>query len=249
MLNVDRLTIEIDGKCVVEESAFSVRPGKITSIIGESGSGKSMTIAALLTILPLGAKATGHALFNGRNLLDASKKEMDAIRKTHIFTIFQDAANSFNPSVKMERQLYTFSGGRRGDTVQQFRTKMTGLLDELELSVDILKQYPFELSGGMLQRCMIACALYVAPDLLIADEPTSSLDRVLQKEFIELLKRLNEEQGTTILLITHDLDVVVEVAHEMVVMQAGKVVETGSVATIFKQPGHPYTKRLLDSRF
>lgn len=249
MLKVDGLSIAIDKKYIVEHSSFSVPCGKITSIIGESGSGKSMTVAALLGILPVSMKANGQALFSGKNLIDSSNQEITEIRKKHIFTIFQDAANSFNPSVKMEHQLYAFSGRRIGDTVEQFYVKMAGVLGDLGLSVDVFNQYPFELSGGMLQRCMIACALYVKPDLLIADEPTSALDRVLQKEFIDLLKKLNEEQGTTILLITHDLDIVAEAAHEMVVMQAGKVVETGNVEELFRRPEHSYTKRLLDSRF
>ena len=249
MLNVNQLSIIIDNKYIVEKGSFLVPNGKITSIIGESGSGKSMTIAALLGILPPGAVASGQVLFQGRNLLECSAKEMMKIRKEQLFTIFQDAANSFNPSVKMDQQLYAFSGGRKGDTVNQFRVKMAAIMEDLGLSVAIFEQYPFELSGGMLQRCMIACALYVEPTLLIADEPTSALDRIAQKEFISLLKRLNEERGTTILLITHDLDVVAEAAHEMVVMHAGNVVETGYVDTIYKQPEHPYTKRLLDSRF
>ena len=249
MLEVDGLSIVVDEQCIVESSSFLIPRGKITSIIGESGSGKSMTVAALLGILPVGMKATGHALFNGRNLINSSTEEITEIRKSHIFTIFQDAANSFNPSVKMKCQLYSFSGERIGDTVEQFCSKMAGTLSNLGLSNDIFHQYPFELSGGMLQRCMIACALYVKPDLLIADEPTSALDRVLQQDFIALLKKLNEEQGTTILLITHDLDVVADAAHEMVVMQAGKVVETGSVKELFRRPAHSYTKRLLDSRF
>lgn len=249
MLSVTQLSIVIGQKKIVRNSSFSVPLGKITSIIGESGSGKSMTVSALLGILPSGAKATGQVTFNGKNLITVSDKEMTDIRKAHIFTIFQDAANSFNLSLKMQCQLYEFSGRRIGDSIQQFRLKMALILDELGLSAEILEQYPFELSGGMLQRCMIACALYVEPDLLIADEPTSALDMVLQQEFIGLLKRLNEERGTTILLITHDLDVVAEAAHEMVVMQQGEVVEMGNVETVFEQPEHLYTKRLLESRF
>jgi ABC-type dipeptide/oligopeptide/nickel transport system ATPase component len=249
MLSVNQLSIEIGGKSIVHNSSFLVPRGKITSIIGESGSGKSMTVSALLGILPTGAKATGQATFNDKNLITVSDKEMDEIRKAHIFTVFQDAANSFNPSVKMRHQLFEFSGERMGDSVQQFREKIVVILDDLGLSSEILEQYPFEMSGGMLQRCMIACALYVEPDLLIADEPTSALDMMLQKEFMELLKRLNEEQGTTILLITHDLDIVAEAAHKMIVMRHGEVVEAGDVATVFERPEHPYTKRLLESRF
>jgi len=249
MLEVNSLSVSINSNHIVDDITFSVQRGQITSIIGESGSGKSMMVGALLGILPQGGQANGQAIFNGENLLKVSSKELAIIRKLHIFTIFQDAANSFNPSVKMGYQLYEFSGRRIGDTVSEFQVKMPVLLKELELTDEIMGQYPFELSGGMLQRCMIACALYIKPDLLIADEPTSALDTVLQKEFIVLLKRLNEQRGTTILLITHDLDVVAEAAHNMVVMLRGKVVETGDVATVLEKPVHLYTKRLLESRF
>lgn len=249
MLRVHQLSIDIDGKSIVRNSSFSVPLGKITSIIGESGSGKSMTVSALLGIVPTGAKVTGQAIFNEKNLITVSDREMMEIRKKHLFTIFQDAANSFNPSVKMRHQLFEFSGRKTGDTIEEFRVKMEGILDDLGLASEIMEQYPFELSGGMLQRCMIACALYMEPALLIADEPTSALDMVLQKEFIGLLKRLNERHGTTILLITHDLDIVAEAAHDMVVMRHGEVIETGSVVEVFDCPKHPYTKLLLDSRF
>ena len=249
MLSVRQLSIEIDGKSIVSNSSFSVPFGKITSIIGESGSGKSMTVSALLGIVPSGAKVTGQAIFNDKNLIAVSEREMIEIRKTHLFTIFQDAANSFNPSMKMRHQLFEFAGRKTGDAIKEFRVKMEGILDDLGLAPEIMEQYPFELSGGMLQRCMIACALYMKPSLLIADEPTSALDMVLQKEFIGLLKRLNEQHGTTILLITHDLDIVADAAHDIVVMRHGEVVETGSVADVFDCPKHPYTKLLLNSRF
>jgi len=249
MLDVRQLSIEIDGKSIVQNSSFSVPLGKITSIIGESGSGKTMTVSALLGIIPTGAKVTGQAIFYEENLITVSDKEMKEIRREHLFTIFQDAANSFNPSMKMRHQLFEFSGRKTGDTIEEFRLKMEGILHSLGLASEIMEQYPFELSGGMLQRCMIACALYMKPSLLIADEPTSALDMALQKEFIGLLKRLNEQHETTILLITHDLDIVAEVAHDMVVMRSGEVIETGSVAEVFNCPKHPYTKLLLDSRF
>ncbi|WP_172372713.1 ATP-binding cassette domain-containing protein [Sporosarcina jiandibaonis] len=249
MLKVNQLSIEINGKRIVDGSSFFVPRGRITSIIGESGSGKSMTISALLNILPAGSKAAGQAFFDNKDLLAISNKEMSAIRGSQIFTVFQDALNSFNPSVKMGKQLYEFSGRRIRHSVAEFHLKMDDILNDLGLSKAIMEQYPFELSGGMLQRCMIACALYVRPRLLIADEPTSALDTLLQKEFIELLKGLNEKQGTTILLITHDLDIVAEVADKMVIMHKGKVVEVGNVAEVFERPKNAYTKRLLESRF
>lgn len=219
------------------------------SIIGESGSGKSMTVYAIIGMLPTNVQAHGKVLYNGQNLLEIAPKVMESVRKKDIFTIFQDTSNSFNPSVKIGRQLYAFSGGRVGDTLERFNEKMHLILEKLDLSLDILGQYPFQLSGGMLQRCMIACAFYVEPALLIADEPTSALDRVRQKEFIELLVQLNEERNTTILLITHDLDLVAEAAHEIAVMHKGSVVETGSVEAVFASPVHAYTKRLVESRF
>ncbi|PIC77556.1 peptide ABC transporter ATP-binding protein [Sporosarcina sp. P19] len=249
MIDVRDLTINIKGKHITQHVNFTIPRGRITSLIGESGSGKSMTVSALLGMLPVDAKVSGYVMYEGRNVLDASDQEMESVRKRDIFTIFQDASNSFNPSVKMGRQLYAFSGERVGDTVDVFNEKMKLILDQLGLAWDVVEQYPFQLSGGMLQRCMIACAFYVEPALLIADEPTSALDMVLQKEFIQLLIRLNEERNTTILLITHDLDIVAEAAHEMAVMQQGTIVETGTVETVFSNPYHAYTKRLLESRF
>ncbi|ARJ37628.1 peptide ABC transporter ATP-binding protein [Sporosarcina ureae] len=249
MIEVRDLSITMKGKHITHHVEFTIARGKITSLIGESGSGKSMTVSAVLGMLPADAKVSGAIMYEGRNLLDMSDQEMESVKKQDIFTIFQDASNSFNPSVKMRHQLYAFSGKRVGDTLQVFNEKMLSILDKLGLSWEVVERYPFQLSGGMLQRCMIACAFYVEPALLIADEPTSALDMVLQKEFIEWLIRLNEERGTTILLITHDLDIVAEAAHEMAVMQQGSIVETGKVETVFWNARHAYTKRLLESRF
>ncbi|WP_025783414.1 ABC transporter ATP-binding protein [Sporosarcina sp. D27] len=249
MIDVRDLSIRINDKQITDHVDFNIPRGKIITLVGESGSGKSMTISAMLGMLTTDINVSGKVIYEGRNLLDVSDKDMKSVRKKDIFTIFQDASNSFNPSVKLGRQMYAYSGGRIGDTTDVFNVKMLPVLDKLGLSWDITEQYPFQLSGGMLQRCMIACAFYVEPELLIADEPTSALDMVLQKQFIQLLIQLNEERGTTILLVTHDLDIVAEAAHEMVVMQQGRVVETGTVETVFSQPRHAYTKRLLESRF
>ncbi|WP_252504828.1 ABC transporter ATP-binding protein [Sporosarcina sp. Marseille-Q4943] len=248
MLEAKDLSIDINGATVVKKSSFFIPKGKITAIIGESGSGKSMTVAAMLRMLPAGARASGEMRYKGADLLHATNDEMVALRKKEFFTIFQDALNSFNPSVKMDRQLYAFSAGRVGDDQASFRLKMKEILGRLSLSPDILDRHPFELSGGMLQRCMIACALYVEPALLIADEPTSALDKVVQKEFLKWLRLLNES-GTTVLIITHDLDVVAAAADEIIVMRKGEIVETGAVANVLARPTHEYTKRLLDSRF
>lgn len=248
MLEVEDLSIEVNGATIVRGSSFFIPKGKITAMVGESGSGKSMTVAGLLRMLPAGSKTSGEILFKGKDLLEATNEEITTLRKEEFFTIFQDAMNSFNPSVKMDRQLYAFSAGRVGDDQECFRKKMKEILGRLSLSADILNRYPFELSGGMLQRCMIACALYVQPVLLIADEPTSALDKVVQKEFLKWLRLLNES-GTTVLIITHDLDVVADVADELIIMRKGEIVETGGVSSVLAGPKHEYTKRLLESRF
>ncbi|MDN4606653.1 ATP-binding cassette domain-containing protein [Sporosarcina highlanderae] len=248
MLEAKGLSVEIKGVPVVHGSSFLIPEGKVTALIGESGSGKSMTVSAMLGMLPASARAYGEVFYKDLDLLKATSERKAALRKGEFFTIFQDALNSFNPSVKMERQLYAFSAGRVGDNEGKFRAKMPEILSRLSLSADIMDRYPFELSGGMLQRCMIACALYMEPVFLIADEPTSALDKVVQKEFIKWLRVLNEG-GTTVLIITHDLDIVADVADEMIVMRKGEVVETGSVEDVLANPMHEYTKRLLDSRF
>lgn len=248
MLEIKNLSVKISGKTVLQNLTLSLPPGKITALIGESGSGKSMTVAALLNVLPAGSKVTGSAELNGQELLNMEDGKLAAERRQQVFTIFQDALNSFNPSLKMKKQLYQFSGKKLGDSFSVFKERMAEIFRTLELSAGILGQYPFELSGGMLQRCMIACAIYVKAPVLIADEPTSSIDMLIKKEFISLLKRLNEG-GTTVLLITHDLDVALETADHLAVMHKGEVVETGELAVVIAEAGHAYTKKLLGSSF
>lgn len=243
------LTIKIGNTPIVKDSSFFIRKGKITALIGESGSGKSMTVAAILRLLPPAARVEGTILFEGKNLLEASHTEIVELRRRRVFTIFQDASSSFNLAIRMARQLYAFSAGRINDNNIQFKKKMGRIMNDLRLPHDVLNQYPHELSGGMLQRCMIACALYVEPDLLIADEPTSALDMEVREDFLKELRVLNEKHGTTVLLITHDLDIVANAANDMVVMHKGKVVETGIVSEVLERPEDSYTKRLLNSRF
>lgn len=248
MLDIKNLSVKIKGKTVVRNLTLSLPPGKITAFIGGSGSGKSMTVAALLNVLPAGSEVTGSAELNGRELLNIQDEKLASQHRQQVFTIFQDALNSFNPSLKMKKQLYQFSGKKMGDSFPVFKGRMGEILKNLELSTEIMEQYPFELSGGMLQRCMIACAVYVKASVLIADEPTSSIDMLMKKEFISLLKRLNQD-GTTVLLITHDLDIALEAADHLAVIHKGEVVETGELAVVIAQAQHAYTKKLLDSSF
>ena len=249
MFNIENLTVRVNDKNLIHNISFAVPKGQITAVIGESGSGKSTTVSAILGILPPHAVVTGAVFFCGKNQMELSKKERTALRTKHVFTIFQDATNSFSPTQKMKQQLYMYSALRLGHQKEKFLLKMTSILKQLNLSEDVLERYPFELSGGMLQRCMLACALYTEPDVLIADEPTSALDMLHQQDFIQLLKTLHDKLGITILLITHDLGVAVSVADSIVVMKNGAIVEMGQVAEIFEQPKHPYTKRLVANHF
>lgn len=249
MLKIEDLSVKIGKNLLVENCSFFIPEGTITAMVGESGSGKTTLASTVLGMLPPDAKARGRVLLHEKDLLSCSAKKISTLRKSIIFTVFQDASNSFNPSIKMRRQLYELAGRRKGDTITSFNEKMSGILESLGMGRELLNRYPFELSGGMLQRCMMACAFYVEPELLIADEVTSAVDTIIQKDIVNLLKQLNREKGATIWLITHDLELTLEAAHHLVVMSRGRVVEQGPVAQVLAHPRHAYTKRLLDSRF
>ncbi|MFJ7666491.1 ATP-binding cassette domain-containing protein [Lysinibacillus sp. NPDC097195] len=249
MFNIENLTVRVHNKNLVRNISFAVPKGQITAVIGESGSGKSTTVSAILGILAPQADATGTVLFEGRNLLKMSNDERVQLRSKRFFTILQDASNSFSPTQKMKHQLYTLTALRLGHKKELFLATMTSIFKDLNLPESVFNCYPFELSGGMLQRCMLACALYIKPDVLIADEPTSALDMLHQQDFMKLLKNYHSQLGTTILLITHDLGVAASIANTIVVMKDGEVVEKGQVEEIFQQPQHPYTQRLVANHF
>lgn len=176
MFKVDNLAVRLSGKSLIQGLTFTVPKGHITAIIGESGSGKSTTLSALLGMLPARASMEGSILFNEKNLMAMSEQERVELRKKHFFTIFQDATNSFSPTQKMKPLLYRLTASRVGHKEEEFLSKIMAILKELNLPEDVLQRYPFELSGGMLQRCMLACDFYNEPDVLMADEPTSALD-------------------------------------------------------------------------
>ena len=229
---------------------FDLYQGETLAIVGESGSGKSVTTRSIMGLLANNAIVeNGEILFNGSDILKKSEKEMQKIRGKEIAMIFQDPMTSLNPVLKI------------GDQI------MEGLIQHLKLSkaeaktraIDILKktgisraealvnEYPFQLSGGMRQRVMIAMALVCNPKVLIADEPTTALDVTIQAQILDLMRKLKEEIGTSILFITHDLGVVAEMCDDVVVMYCGKIVEKGDVRAIFNDPRHPYTQGLLAS--
>jgi len=231
--------------------SFDVKKGEAVAIVGESGCGKSVTAQTIMRLIPNppGLIKNGSIKFKGEDLVKKSEKEMEAIRGKDIGMIFQDPMTSLNPTLTIGRQI------TEGLIKHQKMTKSAAK----ERAIEILKlvgipnpearfsQYPHEFSGGMRQRAMIAIALACNPSLLIADEPTTALDVTIQAQILSLMKDLQTRLGTSIILITHDLGVVADMCDRVIVMYAGKVVETGTKWEVFKNPKHPYTKGLLRS--
>lgn len=235
----------------VDGVSFSLEPGETLGIVGESGSGKSVAVYSLLGLIPMppGRIEGGSARFDGTNLLACTRSELRAIRGGRISMIFQDPMTALNPYMKIGPQLmepllvHTRCARRVARERAIEALEAVGIRDASER----MNAYPHQFSGGMRQRVMIAMALITKPALLIADEPTTALDVTIQAQILDLLRRLQEDLGMSILFITHDLGVVAEFASDVVVMYAGRVVETGSVEQIFADPLHPYTRGLLAS--
>ncbi|MBU7026700.1 MAG: ABC transporter ATP-binding protein [Theionarchaea archaeon] len=226
---------------------FTIKEGEVFGLVGESGCGKSVTALSILRLVPPpGRVMSGEVLFKGENLMEKSEREMQDIRGSNISIIFQDPTSSLNPLFKIGYQVgepLVYHGGyKKENALQEALTvlKDTGMGD----SEEKVKNYPHELSGGMRQRAMIAMALVCRPDLLIADEPTTNLDVTIERQIINLMHILQKEYGTSILLITHNLGVVAEMSDRVGIMYAGNIVELTDVYTLFKNPLHPYTKKL-----
>jgi peptide/nickel transport system ATP-binding protein len=234
----------------VDGVSFSIEKGQTLGIVGESGSGKSVTC---LTIMGLNAKrgttSSGEAIWKGKNILGAKSSTLREIRGDEISMIFQDPMTSLNPVHSIGRQLVEAVQLHRDVTKRVARARAVELLNAVGIpkAQTRIDDYPHQFSGGMRQRVMIAMALINDPDLLIADEPTTALDVTTQAQILALMKRLQEDFGSAILIITHDLGVVAEVADEVLVMYAANVVEQAEVHNLFNQPQHPYTWGLMGS--
>jgi oligopeptide/dipeptide ABC transporter ATP-binding protein len=230
---------------------FTVNEGEILGVVGESGSGKSITNLALMGILPDTAIVTAdHLKFNGTNLLSLSEKEWTHIRGGEIAMIFQDPMTALNPFLTIEYQLVETILAHQSMSKRTAREYAIKLLEDVGITspVDRLKAYPFELSGGMAQRVMIAQALSSRPKLLIADEPTTALDVTIQKQILTLIRNLQKKNNMAVILVTHDLGIVAEYSDRIQVMYAGEMVESGLTSKVIETPLHPYTKGLLNSR-
>ncbi len=235
----------------VNRVSFSLEAGETLGVVGESGCGKSVTALSILQLLPrpLAHIASGRILFEGRDLVQAGPAVMKRIRGNEISMIFQEPMTSLNPVLRIGFQIMEPLRKHRGMSRRQAREEAVRLLDLVGIPEPSsrVNDYPHQMSGGMRQRVMIAIALACQPKLMIADEPTTALDVTIQAQILELMKRLQQEIGMAVILITHDLGVVAETCRRVVVMYAGRVVEQAPVEELFQRPAHPYTRGLFDS--
>jgi peptide/nickel transport system ATP-binding protein len=235
----------------VEGVSFSLEPGRTLGIVGESGCGKSVTALSIMGLIPRppGRIASGEILFQDVDLLTLKPAEMRERRGNQISMIFQEPMTSLNPAFTVGDQIVEGILRHRNVSKQQAKTHAIEMLRRVRIPSPERRfdEYPHKLSGGMRQRVMIAMALACDPQLLIADEPTTALDVTIQAQILDLMRRLRDETGAAIIVITHDLGVIAEIAHEVIVMYAGKVVERADVGTLFSDPQHPYTIGLLGS--
>ncbi|MFI8350196.1 ABC transporter ATP-binding protein [Streptomyces sp. NPDC085596] len=231
--------------------SYEVAAGETLAVLGESGSGKSVTAQAVMGILdmPPGRITGGQILFQGRDLLNLKEEERRKIRGAGMAMIFQDALSALNPVLSVGDQLGEMFTVHRGMSRKDARTKAVELMDRVRIpgAAQRVRDYPHQFSGGMRQRIMIAMAIALEPALVIADEPTTALDVTVQAQVMDLLAELRREYDMGLVLITHDLGVVADVADRIAVMYAGRIVESAPVHDIYKAPAHPYTRGLLDS--
>ncbi len=235
---------------VVHDVSFDIGAKETVAVVGESGSGKSVTAMSIMRLLsPGNSRVTGRIDFEGRNLLDLPLEAMQSIRGNRIGMIFQEPMTSLNPVLKIGQQITEVLVHHRGMSHAQAEAEAVRLLEKVRIpsAKSRLSEYPMNFSGGMRQRVVIAIALACDPKLLIADEPTTALDVTIQAQILELIKALQEEEGMSVLFITHDMGVVAEISDRTVVMYRGDAVETGTTREIFAGAKHPYTRALLSA--
>ncbi len=232
----------------VDNVSFEVAKGEVLGLVGESGCGKSTTGFGILKILPKNAVISGEMVLDDEDLVPKTEREMQRIRGNDVAMIFQDPMTSLNPIMKVRDHFVETIRTHRPDTDQSEAEEMAAkALEDVGIDPARMNEYPFQFSGGMRQRVMIALSLVLNPKLVIADEPTTSLDVIVQAQILELLKKLKREYDMSMILITHDLGVVAEMADRIAVMYAGHLVEVARSDDIYYSPKHPYTRALLES--
>ena len=254
LLRVDDLTVEFRTAAgitrVVDSLSFRVPRGGALGIVGESGSGKSMTSLGVIGLLPKGGRASGSVVFDGQDLLTIGERAMRRVRGDRIAMIFQDPLSSLNPYYTVGTQIAeAYRSHRSGVSARAARKVVIEAMERVHIhdAARRVDHYPHQFSGGMRQRIMIAMALSMEPELIIADEPTTALDVTVQAQILDLLAEIRRDTGAGLILITHDLAVVGQVTDRIVVMRNGQMVEQGAVADVFSDPQHEYTRRLLDA--
>ncbi len=250
LLSVENLHIRHAGQVLLQDLSFHLNAGETIALVGESGSGKSISSLAILGLLPDSLQVTGRVMLQQQELLSNSKQQWQQVRGRKIAMIFQEPMTALNPLHRVE-QLVGESLRLQGYSKQQVQQKVIALLEDVGINdaEQKLKRYPHELSGGQRQRVMIAMALALDPEILIADEPTTALDVTLQEQVLSLLKALQQKRNMAMILISHDLKLVGRFSDQVIVMQKGEVKEQGSTEQIFAQPKHDYTRDLLDQDF
>ena len=247
LLRIESLSLTIHGTPILRDVSLTVAPGQIVGVIGESGSGKSMTAFAVTQLLPQGAQATGRVLLDGQDVLTLSEEALCGLRGNDVSMVFQEPMTALNPLQTIGDQvaetILIHEGGSRAAALARAAEALTRA--ELPPERFAMTRYPHELSGGQRQRVVIAMAIALRPKLLIADEPTTALDVTTQAEILRLLRRLVQEDGMGLMLISHDLAVVADMADHIVIMRRGEVVEQGPAATLFRDMRHPYSLALL----
>lgn len=235
---------------VCSDVSFSLEKGRVLGLIGESGSGKTVTCKALLSLLPGHVDvAADRLIFQGRDILGLGARAFDRLRGTELAMIFQDPVGSFNP-VKTVGWHFRHAGKRRRNRFRSRREMLAAAEDALR-TVEIanpseaLAKYPHQLSGGMLQRCLIALTLFCKPSLIIADEPTTNLDNLVERQVIDIFDKLRDEIDASFIFITHDMAIAEQISDEIAVMYAGQIVEHGETSRIMSSPRHPYTRALI----
>ena len=233
----------------VRDVGFRLQQGETLGVVGESGSGKSQTMLAMMGLLASNARTEGQVLFQGQNILNAPPAELNRIRGRKMAMIFQDPMTSLNPFLTIERQMTEVLQIHQNASRQQARVASIKMLENLRIADPLrcMESYPHQFSGGMRQRIMIAIALLSQPDVLIADEPTTALDVTVQAQIVALLRQLQHDHGTSIIMVTHDLGLVAGLSDQVMVMYGGRVMEQGHADGLFYDTRHPYTRALLES--
>lgn len=248
VLDVAGLSVRAGDRRLLDDVSFSVAPGERVGIIGESGSGKSLTALAVAGLLPPGLRAQGSVRLGGTQVVGAPEKVLNRTRGSAVALVFQEPRTALDPLMRVGRQIAEPLRRHRGLRGVALRTGVLDLMGELALPEPerLARSFPHEISGGQRQRVAIAMALACEPALLVADEPTTALDVTVQDEILRLLLDVVDRRGMSLVFISHDIAVVAQVTHRVLVMHAGRIVESGDVGTLVGAPRHPYTRRLVD---